>query len=443
MAVITVVTSILMNIKTLESLFSVAGRLSGTFQYSNTYSILCLICIIVLFTDENIKILNILTSLILIFGIFYSGSRTVFVLMGLTFLVLFFKIKSKKIKLTLIISVFVAVGGFIIYDFLINDFYMMSRLLKISFGESTFVGRILYWYDALPQIIKRPFGMGYMGYYFAQNSFKSGVYSVMFAHNDFLQIVLDVGFIPFILLCVAIVKTLFSKKVSFTRKLALIVFSLHIFFDFDLQFVAMFIIFILLLDWDNGKVYTTSHIEGFIFSIVVVTLVNIYFFFALFFQYIGKNELSLSLYDFNTFARVEQIKETTNLKKLEKIADATIKQNKYVSIAYSAKAKYAYSSGDFANVINYKKQAVETNYYDIAEYEDMFEMLMVGASMYKQSGDTYSYDYCEKELKKIPDYVDDALEKQSTLGKKIKDQPELEFSDEIKVYMVELGIDEN
>lgn len=443
MAFITIITAILMSFKRFERLFSVAGRLAGTFQYSNTYAVLCLICIIIVLADKKINWINISISIILILGILYSGSRTVFVLMGITIIVLFFRMKDKKIKCFLAIASIGAISIFVLYAIIMDNIDIVSRFLKISLGESTFVGRLLYWHDALPQIVRHPFGTGYMGYFFSQAAFKTGVYSVRFVHNDFLQLLLDVGWIPFVLLCTTIVKTIFSKTVSFTRKFSLLIFSAHMFFDFDLQFVAMFIIFILLLDWDSGKEYKLTKIKGSIVAACIVILVNIYFGAALFFHYIGKHEFSLAMYKYNTFANIERLQDITNYNELNELSDFIISQNKYVSLAYNAKARYAYSQGDFYNVIKWKQEAIKNNYYDMVEYEDMFKMLMMGATMYQQAGDTYSYEYCIDELRSIPDYIEEAEEKISVLGKKIKDQPELEFSEELKSYIKELEAYEN
>ena len=69
---------------------------------------------------------------------------------------------------------------------------ILERFTNISFGASTFLGRILYVQDALPLILKHPFGLGYYGYYFIQQSVQTGVYTVVNAHNELIQILLDV-----------------------------------------------------------------------------------------------------------------------------------------------------------------------------------------------------------------------------------------------------------
>ena len=130
----------------------------------------------------------------------------------------------------------------------------MGRFLTISTQSSSLNGRLLYYFDALPVVLKNPFGLGYYGYYFSQGSFQTGVYSVVSIHNDILQFLLDIGWVPTILFVVAIVISVFSKRISYTQRLLLIVLIGHSLFDFDLQFVSMMFIIILCMDFEIGRI---------------------------------------------------------------------------------------------------------------------------------------------------------------------------------------------
>ena len=68
---------------------------------------------------------------------------------------------------------------------------ILERFTNISFEQVRFSGRILYVQDALPLILKHPFGLGYYGYYFIQQSVQTGVYTGVNAHNELrIQILL-------------------------------------------------------------------------------------------------------------------------------------------------------------------------------------------------------------------------------------------------------------
>ena len=114
---------------------------------------------------------------------------------------------------------------------------------------------------------------------------------------------------------------------------------------------------------------------------------------------------------------------------MDVIADRIISRNESVSIAYSAKAKAAFSNGDFESVMKYKKKAIALSRYTLAEYLDYADMLIVGAQLYTQYGDTRSAGYCVSELISIPNQLERVREGTSALAFKIN-EPELELPDE-------------
>ena len=75
--------------------------------------------------------------------------------------------------------------------------------------------------------------------------------------------------------------------------------------------------------------------------------------------------------------------------------------------------------------IKYGKKAIELDYFNIEEYENYTVLLYDGL----MSGDDEVYEKCRQEVFKLPTYMDKAKSKLSRLGKKIKDQPQLELTD--------------
>ena len=116
---------------------------------------------------------------------------------------------------------------------------ILERFTNISFGASTFLGRILYVQDALPLILKHPFGLGYYGYYFIQQSVQTGVYTVVNAHNELIQILLDAGVIPAVFMGAAVLRSVFTKRTQSRNRIVLSIMILHSLFDYDFQFLAM------------------------------------------------------------------------------------------------------------------------------------------------------------------------------------------------------------
>lgn len=431
----TAVSTVLMQIPALKSYFSVAGRLSGFFQYSNTFALFLLISVIIIATKDKLTVADFLMLPILLFGIIYSGSRTAFALMIVTVLALIIFKKNNRHRIVLAALVTAAIVLSALYALFTDNFYSIGRFLTISLTESTFVGRLLYFKDALPVILKHPFGLGYLGYSYMQHSFQTGVYSVRYIHNDFLQLFLDIGWIPTLLFISAIIKSFLKKGASLRKRLLMFIITAHTCFDFNFQYIAIFIIFILLLDYKDG---TEKEIGVSKFAVITVTALL-----TASFTYIGIAQTLLYCKQYDTANRVYPystqcdivLLQTQSNKDAAKTADKIIKSNKYVDFAYRIKAREAYSNGDFKNVIDNEKKAIEVAPFTYEIYEEYCYMLINGIYLYNKTGDKYSSDICRKELAATVEQLQNLTEKQSRLGKMIKDQPNTELPEEIIQYV--------
>lgn len=439
-AVMTVISAILMQFSSLEEMFSIAGRLAGFFQYSNTFALFLLVSMIITVTKEKYTVVDFVLLPILLFGIIYSGSRTVFILLIVAVFSLLIFGKNKKLKLSLVITLAIVIVIAIIYAFATDKFYAIGRFLTISFTESTFVGRLLYFYDALPVIIRHPFGMGYMGYYYFQHSIQTGVYTVRFIHNDFLQLMLDIGWLPVVVFCVAILKSFFKKGTSLQKRLLMFIICAHTCFDFNFQYVAIFMIFIMLLDYKDGKKYEFSPSKIVNISLAITLSIS--------FLYIGiaqalcqfrQHELSNKIYPWYTQNHVVLLTDCEDFEKIEALADIIIKNNEYVSLAYNAKARCVYMQGDFENVVKYMDKAIKTSPFTKVTYDDYCQMLLNGVYLYEEVDDDYSAQFCLEKYNKVKETLEKNDERLSSLGKMINEQPETELSEEILEYAEELG----
>lgn len=428
----TVVSALLMQIPVLERWFSVAGRLSGFFQYSNTFALFLLIALIIVLTKNKYKYYDFLQIPILIFGIVYSGSRTVFALMLVSVLVLILFLKNKKIKIALLVTMTVIISGVLAYVYVTGNVHTIGRFLTTSLTESTFVGRLLYFRDAFTVIIRHPFGIGYLGFYYMQESIQTGVYSVMFVHNDFLQLLLDIGWIPALLFISAIVKSFFKKGSTLRKRLLLFVISAHCCFDFDLQYIAVFMLLLIILDYKDGMKKTVIAPKRLLYVILSAIIVLCsYIGIAQFCSSFGFYDLSSRLYPWNTQDKIALLSAAQNTDEMKKMADDILEQNPYISVAYSTKAECAYFEGDFEKVIEYQNKAIELSFFFDNEYEKYCRMLANGADFYARSGDNESAKVCKAEFKRTVEKFQQRAEKLSYFGKMIKDQPTTELTKDI------------
>lgn len=238
-------------IPALTPYFYASDRLGGFFQYSNSFALFLLLGIIPLAFQKKRRFLCLAGILVLLFGILATGSRTVFMLTVLIFLWLCLTRKRLRIPLMLLLAACVAAA--LLFVAITGNQDTIGRFLTISLESSTLMGRLLYYRDVLPVILKHPFGLGYMGYYYAQGGFQTGVYATKFVHNELLQFAVDVGWIPTLLFAFALLRRLLARKTPAMQRMLLFAICAHSMLDFDLQFLSIFFVLFLTMDPEEGK----------------------------------------------------------------------------------------------------------------------------------------------------------------------------------------------
>lgn len=433
-AVTVLVSFALQFIPSLHGLFTSSDRLAGFFQYPNTFACFMLLGLeILILNEEKINVWRVLCAIVLVFGLIQSGSRTVFVLAIPALLVSLFIRLRKKPKVLVIGAVSVA-AVFIVMILALGGSYSVSHLLALSTSESTLLGRLLYWKDALPVIGSHPFGLGYLGYYMSHGSFQTGLYSVRWVHNELLQMLLDIGWIPAVIAIVAVVKAVLAKQPT-VRKVVLLTLLAHCMMDFDLEYIAMYFIVLLCLDWDTGKTKTLKLTVPAKAVSAVLILGSLYIGVGSTLYYSGKTEASVKVYPWNTQARMELLTEAETAEEMDEQADAILALNDTVALAWDAKAEAAYSRGDFGAVIDAKNNALANTKYIRSEYVDYFNKLAVGYQLYLQAGDTKSAQICLDEIIGIHSRIDRVLAATDELAWKITDKPYLVMPDEYNDFV--------
>ena len=408
----------------LRDYFFTAGRFGGVFNYPNTQAIFLLLCIVWMCNKTELSVKDLIRYVILLLGIGLTGSRMVFVFTVMTVIYLMI---CKRNRFFILLSA--AVGICLLAIVLMGaNIGSLSRFTTISLTESTFVGRLLYAYDAVPLLLKYPLGTGYLGFYYLQNSIQSGWYSVQFVHNDLLQIGLDIGVLPMVLYLLLILRTLFGRQLSSTKKIILFLLFAHGLFDFDLAFGSILFIMLMILDDISWKTFDLSLKP--LYSIVpssIAIFIGLYFAVPLGAERINNHGLANQLYPLYTEAKLSLLSETDDSDVANQLADEILAQNQTCALAYYAKAMVADINEDYEEMVRYAKEAIRHDYFNIDEYSN-FTLLLYDGLLY---GDTEDYLLCAKEMSNMESYMKEAMGKLSPLGKKIKDQPELQLTEDM------------
>ena len=432
--VMVILSLLLSKVFRLEGWFLVAGRQAGFFQYPNTYALYLLAALILVLFGERPRFGPIPWLLVLMLGIALSGSRTVFVLLFAVLVFFLFWTRDRKLRMQVL-----ALGGILVlaslgYVIATGNRGSIGRFLTISLSSSEFLGRLLYARDAIPVILKRPLGLGYLGYYWLQGSFQTGVYTVQHVHNEFLQLLLDVGWIPAGLLVWALLRAFRSRSSNCCRRVLMTALSLHFLLDFDTQFVAVAMLFFLAMDVEPQAEHRISNKTFPAAVLLASAAVSLWIGTASFFYYLRNNETAAAIYPGYTMAQVNLL-STAEEQEGARLAGRILKKNDKVAAAYDVKALAQFHSGDYAGMAESKRAAIRLSRYRLRGYMEYFEFLQRAYEISLQQHNEEAAAGYLKEMKEIPEMLRSVKESTSSLGWKIKDQPQLELPDSYMLWL--------
>ncbi len=392
--------------------FLINGRLAGFFQYPNTFAAYLLAALVVLLHGAPAgRGEKRLLSLILLFGLALAQSKAAAVLLIAVLIVsaVYADAGSEKRLLFLAALLFACAGLF------------LALSGRLSF--STFFGRLLYARDALPVIARHPLGLGYTGYYWLQGSFQTGVYSVRHVHNELLQLLLDVGWIPAGLFLWALVEAFRSPEGGLCRRLLLAVLCLHALFDFDTQFVS---VAFLMLTAASVEPKGTRKLPGPVFAALSVPLClfSLWLGTASALLAAGRPQEAAGWYPGYTEALIRMLPETEN-SRIAESADRILRLNGSAAPAWDCKAEAAFQRGDFDAALDAKEEAVRLSRYNRQEYLEYRSLLEQVRIRCLGRGDAAGAARCSAKLEALPGRMQAVLDGTSALGRMIDDQPNL------------------
>ena len=332
-------------IPALSAWFLTDGRLSGFFQYPNTFALYLLAGIVLLLFGEYPERKTLIQLAILFVGIVLSQSRAVLVLLFL--LLVYYALRKGQKRMRRI------AGG-------TAALLLAGAVWYLIHGEgsfSTFYGRLLYAQDVLPVIAKHPLGLGYLGYSWLQGSFQTGVYTTVHIHNDLLQVLADTGWIPAGLCLWALIRSLRRGKSRELRTLLAAVICLHSLFDFDLQYPAIAFLLLIALDSEapgkplKRRKAAVSLLAG------LLAAFSLWLGMASFLQYTGNTEAALRVYPNYTTALVQQLPYAESPER-EELTERILKLNRSAAPAWDAKAEASFHAGRLQDAADEKKTAL-------------------------------------------------------------------------------------
>ncbi|MCR5417855.1 MAG: O-antigen ligase family protein [Lachnospiraceae bacterium] len=411
-----------------------SGRLGGFMQYSNTYALLLLIAYGLFFLRKSetryVGKLWLTIPLILSFGILWTGSRSVFVLFLLLNLYFVITLKPERKRLLTVLGLVFAVA--LLCAFLLQERTGIGRFLTISLRESTLIGRLLYWKDALPCLYKYPFGLGYMGYYSLQPLLQTGVYVTRFVHNSYLQIAMDHGVLALGAFVFLLWRAFFHGDRRY-RSLVVMM-GLHFFFDFDTAFYSMVFVLLLFADWKGdlgaGRKARVKALPVSLFACVAMLL----------FLWLGAADY---LYETEKYVLADKIYPgcsavmegvmlgEKDLDKAAQMAEKIVAKNSYSGEAFKVLAYHYAGEEDCGKLMESLDRYIALNKYDMQAYSEMIVLLDEETQRLAAKGDLSSAEQCRQKILSFPEKVRQVREETSSLAYQIKDKPSFEVPEQI------------
>lgn len=400
------------------------NNLSSFFQYANTYAVFILIAlVIVLYKYKNV-VFKCAMSLVFLSCIYLTNSRSVCLLTVLFLLYFIYDlVKKKSGKVSKILLIIYLVLTVSICVFLQIKFNFFTNILT----ESSFNSRLFYYKDALKMIVTHPFGSGVNGFYYMQPKYQSANYYSMYVHNDYLNLACDVGIIPAIIFIATILYSI-VKNNDRLSKLILLMISLHILIDFDMQYACIFMIFVFcIIDDSRSEIEIKS--KGLIsFACIILCVYSSFFGYVSLLEFNEKYE-KVTYYYPHTTALLIQMSQTNDSNKAYKLANEILDNNKYIFEAHHTLANIYIANDKPIDAMNEMETVLEYDRLNSNEYDDYIEICYKAGELLKKQGDEEHSQIAFDKALRVSDKVKDINSDFSKRAYYLKNKPDIRLSE--------------
>lgn len=396
------------------------GRIDGPFQYANTWALYLLICVMLLGIEKKRNI--ILSQLILILGIFLTGSRSTILLLFLYIigiLVQTYQKQNTKFSLTCLAGLLFL----ILLSNILSDGLLFARVLSMFQSFSSFNGRILYTLDGIDLFTDYPLGVGYGSYFYLQPTYQTGVYISKYVHNEYLQIAIDGGILAlfgFVALCILFVKQVTSSK----YRAILLCIMLHILMDFDFQFLSIVFLFFLIgsMQEKENENFIIKKYTPFCTCMTMFLCCFSYFTIVYVADFYENETLSYKLFPHDLSIAEQKLQSCNTFEEAVLVAEKIVAQTEYSIVAWDCLYQNSFINYDVERMLQTKFSYLLLNQYRLSVYEDFVSLLNV-LSRQENFSDLASL-YAQYTI----DILEEVNRKTRPISYTLYEQPDLNFS---------------
>lgn len=402
------------------------GRIDGFFQYANTWSLFLLACLILLALKDRRHPADWPAMAALLCGVYLSGSRGVFLL--LLPLALAWGV-HRLIRLRDVKTVALAAGGMAavgVLAVLLSGGLVLDRLRAITLSSSSLNGRLLYYLDGAEMLLRHPLGVGYGGYLYLQPLEQTGVYTLRFIHNEYLQAALDGGVLAGLLLAGLMAALLFRKGAPLRERAVVFAVAAHCLIDFDLHFTA--VVFLLLLCGSGGKCRQISlPRRPVLVAGTALALMFGYFAAAYYMDFTGRAKAAYTMFPADLSLAENYLQTFSTVEQAEPTADRIIQMSPLSMVAWDCKFGAAARRADLPAMVEAKYNYLRLSRYRGEVYEE-FTALLENACAQGSQGELSRYLTVTEN---VIQQLEEVNRTTSPLAYRIVDKPQLDFSGEV------------
>lgn len=402
------------------------GRIDGFFQYANTWSLFLLACLILLALKDRRHPADWPAMAALLCGVYLSGSRGVFLL--LLPLALAWGV-HRLIRLRDVKTVALAAGGMAavgVLAVLLSGGLVLDRLRAITLSSSSLNGRLLYYLDGAEMLLRHPLGVGYGGYLYLQPLEQTGVYTLRFIHNEYLQAALDGGVLAGVLLAGLMAALLFRKGAPLRERAVVFAIAAHCLIDFDLHFTA--VVFLLLLCGSGGKCRQISlPRRPVLVAGTALALMFGYFAAAYYMDFTGRAKAAYTMFPADLSLAENYLQTFSTVEQAEPMADRIIQMSPLSMVAWDCKFGAAARRADLPAMVEAKYNYLRLNRYRGEVYEEFTALLENACAQGSQEELSRYLTVTENVIQQL----EEVNRTTSPLAYRIVDKPQLGFSGEI------------
>ena len=410
----------------LRSVFIIEGRFSGPFQYANAYGLFLLAGIVILTVKRPTLKLDYIICALCSLGVFLSGSRSLFVLAAVVFVLLLF------INRQIVFASGAGLLAAVIMSLLFTMTGTLQRSADISFSSGEWLTRLAYYQDGLRLVFEKPFGLGHLGWWYMQPAIQTSVYDVRLIHNWLLQAALDIGVIPALFLAVSAVTLFFHKRHGYREKLLIALILGHGLIDFDLAFIPVVFILVLLLPIDSTVRLQTEG-KRMIAPLALCSIaaaVSLWLGTASFLSYVNWDKAAVSVYPAYTEAMEKAIISEPDPDQALLWSNKTLSCNQYIFDAYNVKSKVYADKGMLVDAVEMKLEYLSIARLQGRDYDELLMYIHYAIQQAASEGDVESCRNLADLALKVPDTLEELSKTLSPLAYRLKHQPTLLLSED-------------